>query len=300
MSLLEEYADKSEMGFLPYTRITTGGHFDNWYETSKKDYDRSNFIFRGATEANHKLYTSSQRLMIHRDLVRFEITKLKEHYFTFLMTLLQGAKEWNSKLVPRFYMNSGMTLNDFALFSLMQHYGVPTPLLDFTTDLDVAIYFAFRGTDLTPSNDLTKNFVSIYIIDLDANKLDLSDPIGQDLASVYPLKKLILFAEVENDHDEKVNPYRSRYTNTNFNIINQKGVFLFNYHPYMPINVGTPRKIDPTPDLPYITCIDIHKSIKERALNKMAANGIYDDFLFADFNKFKTDVTSRALSAFSK
>ena len=299
MAQLDEYTYESKTGFTSYVRIASGNQFDEWYVKSKEEYAGSNFIFRGMTEAKHKLFNSSQRLLCHRDLTRFQLPKLKDHYFNFLMTLLKEAMEWNGKLIPEFYKNSGMVLNEFAMFSFMQHHGIPTPLLDFTTDLDVGLYFAFRNMQLVPSNNLIDNFVSLYIVDTALNNLNSTDPIGNDLVSIYDKNKLILFAEVASPLEESLN-VGPKYTNTNFNIINQKGVFIFNFHPWFPINVGAPREIEPTPNLPYITCIDIHKSIKERILNRIFKNGILEDFLFADFNKFRNDVTSKALSEFSK
>ncbi len=299
MAQLEDYTYESKVGFSLLERITTGSHFDDWYKRSKKEYSGENVIFRGMPEARYKLFTSSQRLLCYRDLSRFQVNKLEKDYFNFLMTLKREALEWNGKLIPNFYKNAGVVLNDFAMFSFMQHHGIPTPLLDFTTDIDIGLYFAFRGTQLTPSNDLVDNFVYLYVIDTKSNNLNLTDPIGHDLASVYDKSKLILFAEVKEPIEDS-SSQRPRFTNTNFNIINQKGVFVFNYHPWMPICPGIPREIKPTPHLPDIKCIDIHKSIKERILSKIAENGILEDRLFADFTKFKNEVTFNALAKYSK
>ncbi len=62
--------------------------------------------------------------------------------------LLKEARSWNKGVLDTFYENLGTKLNDFALFSLMQHYNLPTPLLAFTTDFNIALYFAFWYTRL--------------------------------------------------------------------------------------------------------------------------------------------------------
>lgn len=40
------------------------------------------------------------------------------------------------------YYKLHYTQTDFPTLSILQHYGAPTPLIDFTYNLDVALYFA--------------------------------------------------------------------------------------------------------------------------------------------------------------
>ena len=49
--------------------------------------------------------------------------------------------------------------------SLLQHYGAPTPLLDFTHGLNIALYFALDGMKNASSNNDIDNYFSLYIID---------------------------------------------------------------------------------------------------------------------------------------
>lgn len=65
--------------------------------------------------------------------------------------------------IKKFPLYSGDIIkpeNKLSWISLMQHYGIPTRLLDFTTSPYVALYFAIEN--ITPNKE---DFLSIYAID---------------------------------------------------------------------------------------------------------------------------------------
>lgn len=301
MGELNYYSEKDKKeAFKDYQIICTARDFDNWYSNTKGRYNGENFIFRGVPEARYKLYNSAQRLWWQRDFARSDNSKMSSKYLEFLQMLLKYAKNWNNYLLPKFYSNLNIDINDFALFSLMQHYGIPTPLLDFSTDLDIGLYFAFFYAGLEPSNDYISNFVSLYIINLDANNNFLTDAKGQKLSLelIYNQQKLCVFTEVKESDMSDNKSSTTSFTNTNFNIINQKGLFLFNHHPWMPIEMSYKTLGNP-PSLNEIICIDFHKSFKEHVLYELKSKGIIKEFLFADFNQFQNFVQTSTLENFS-
>ena len=74
------------------------------------------------------------------------------------------------------------------------------------------------------------------------------------------------------------------YTNTNFNIINQEGLFIFNNHPTEPLEYLFKGKDNieegDTFHLTKITCIDIHKNLVEHIRALLNSKGVTNKFIY--------------------
>ncbi|WP_284461762.1 FRG domain-containing protein, partial [Chryseobacterium sp.] len=77
--------------------------------------------------------------------------------------LISATKKWNNEVVKKLLINSGIDENnDLAYLSYMQHFGVPTPFLDYTNNPYVALFFAIDGINFTPSDNEIDNYFSLY------------------------------------------------------------------------------------------------------------------------------------------
>lgn len=109
--------------------------FKTWKEL--KEYlssFNSNWIFRGQSNYNWKLESAIDRISFK--------SKNPDEKFFFERFYIR-----NIKRNPDLYTNRYSVQSDFQALSLLQYYGMPTRLLDFTTSPYVAVYFAIIDSE---------------------------------------------------------------------------------------------------------------------------------------------------------
>lgn len=115
---------------------------------------RSCLRFRGVCEAKYTMLTSLQR-----NCPSIMLGRQKEY----MSNLLHRVK--TNPDVLTYFQRKGIAINDISCMALMQHQGLPTPFLDFSTDLFVALSFAADGVKLESCSVETDNYVSLYVFD---------------------------------------------------------------------------------------------------------------------------------------
>lgn len=119
------------------------------------DEGNGNVFFRGVAEGAWKIFSFAQRDWITKEL------NCQFHSFeNFLSSFLEYAKENESIRLNRFCK----VVADPSIFSVLQHYGAPTPFVDWTSDFNVALYFATQSSNGICSGCETNSFVSVYWI----------------------------------------------------------------------------------------------------------------------------------------
>lgn len=98
------------------------------------------FAFRGQPESSWELNTSLERCF---------------NKFNPIINIYENSEHWMlNEFKEKFHLysdNPPDTTNNFEWLALLQHYGCPTRLLDFTTSLYIASYFAFSESVDTSS-----------------------------------------------------------------------------------------------------------------------------------------------------
>ena len=274
--------------------------FDKILEFQTKGSD---FIYRGCSEAKYGMFNSAQRLYINQDLhLQVPQDRISEHYCKFISELIKGAEEWNNGVISKLMTVSNINpKNSLAMLSYMQHYGLPTPFLDFSYNPYVALFFAIDNIKYVPSDNPIDNYFSLYYCFENNTAFE---------AWKYVFNKNI---EVENITYEKVDennmsiivPNQELYKIVNsLNIINQDGLFLYNNHPWYPLErtyieyivdlkeqFGE-EKFEKLMFLPHICgCFNIHKSLIPAIKDKLKEMGITKDYIYPNAEKFKDEVT---------
>ena len=158
-----------------------GDYFDNYAIKTLKDFDtfysdyaqKEGLIYRGVNEAKFHIYTSAQRFWL--------TDNLKSHFsFTcFIGKLLNKLKSDNTIIE---YLNStDVAYNDVLGLAMLQHFGAPSTLIDFSLNLNCALFFAFDGMKKGNSYNEIDDYVSIYVV----NRKSLENSLLPNLTKMY-------------------------------------------------------------------------------------------------------------------
>ena len=117
--------------------------------------DKPDLRYRGVNESKYTMLTSLQRNAP---------AKISGRQKDYMSVLLHRVKNDND--VVDYFKKQHIPINDISCMALMQHLGLPTPLLDFSTDINIALSFAEDRVNMTSGNDEIDKYVSLYVIDL--------------------------------------------------------------------------------------------------------------------------------------
>lgn len=297
-----------------FIKIETVEQFNQWYKflteyiknkdktTQNTIHDlslNSDFMFRGMGEAKYKLFNSAQRFWITNEVEQWWKPKTYLQYVNEFIEKARDKKLFN-KIFEYYKLRSNQ--RDFPILSILQHYGAPTPLMDFTYDIDVALFFATeRATPSSSSNEIDQYF-SIYLINKKHQKinelnnlLDFTNGSFPRLSSFYNWEKnknsIFYISDFESKKLPK-NSFRDERPITtiyNQNIIPQQGLFIFNPFPYKPLEdcfnvnhseVGNNLELSP------IICFDIRKDLGEYIRRRIKKNYIDSRYIYPNLNDY--------------
>jgi hypothetical protein len=128
-------------------------NFTELLKCLQKDFD-SGCYFRGQADSSWKLYSFLQREYIQKGF--------NSHYQS-ITELFRGLIDQARKRYFSEISGYCQIQHDLAVGSVLQHYGCPTPFVDFSESIDVALFFATEML-ASASNFETNNFISVYVI----------------------------------------------------------------------------------------------------------------------------------------
>lgn len=130
-------------------------------EMTKFEILQDAYIFRGMNDATYKMYASSQRHWIEKTEWIRKIGKA--NYYDFIDALI-----YKTSAIPRlkqYIADNHVSFTELFTASMMQHFGAPSPMLDFSMDLYKGLFFAIDGcTDPVDETDNLENYFSLYLL----------------------------------------------------------------------------------------------------------------------------------------
>lgn len=249
-SILEkrEYFTLIEPNGIPLA-LTTEHQIDQLLSTFS---NRTDFVFRGIGNSRYKLFCSAQRLWITNDL-----GKSFSSYKEFIQEIIALARGTNGKTIDRFFQIMKGKIEDLELLSFIQHYKGPTPLIDFSRNIEVALSFACDSAPKADINEEIDNYISLYILSLNAtDEQNTERNFWAMMWETILLSKFNLSAAQKEQFDkgmrsldvffEAIKTVSTVYIDsdimkefkfnliTSMNIMNQEGVFFFIKDPVKP------------------------------------------------------------------
>jgi len=310
--------------------INTKEELDLWFrdveEREKNENIKSStaLIYRGMTEAKYKLFTSAQRLWITDEMQQWA----GKSYLEFINDLVHTAKE--NDLIDKVFQLYGYDNNEreFPILSLLQHYGAPTSLMDWTYNQNVAFFFGTEGLKKkeSPWKNKIDNYYSIYRINKKQNIKELLNIIDflPKLAKYPAINSFMNFGDNSNNQNANgifyISDFEERgestgvnpgYTNLlirrkkpltsvyNQNIIPQEGLFIFNPFSKKPIE----ELFNPTKNgkgenlhLRQFDCFNIHKDLSEYLRRKIDVRyKINNNFIYPKLNDEAKKIKEKAI-----
>lgn len=239
-------------------------------------------VFRGVNESHYRLFNSFQRLWNTRKFSELGLEPLQA--VQLMLSLFN-----RSHVVRKYLKQLGVIYNDWLMLSFLQHYGAASPLLDFSKNYKVALFFACKDVKFYESVKEIDDYISIYYyrnVDVIREKIAQSivNIAKSTVRDVSPSKSIktkvwedtLSFSKVLEAENRalvlptysnrtsiknKMNQVITTYTTANMNVTSQEGEFVCNMDIVTPLEDLFQKKTDGGNVVKYISCVDIHKGL---------------------------------------
>ena len=262
---------------------------ESFYDLNRMDTNKPRYAFRGQPEAKYRLHNSAQRYFYGKGIDQLikdvyegnDNGKKLEFFISWTTSIMKEGENWQGAVVPKILNRQNIVDKDpfLPICSYLRHYGVPTPVLDFSLNPFVALYFAIEEANHTPSNNEMENYTSLYIVDIEYSNQCAEQFQKTDFHRKY-------FKETEYYNPFKVWTNSNSNIFTTLNIINQEGCLIGNFLQSDSLEVVYKELTKAYPiDLEskkLIKCFNIHKGLIPFIRQKLKEKGITKELLFPD------------------
>lgn len=276
---LENYKSLGEkediFKFVDYLKIDTVSEFNEWYDK----YLSKNKVFRGVNEAKYKIYTSAQREYIKRDL-----NKSGKSVDDIIAEELKQVKLIDDGLLKKYFDLLGICDVDLLYLSFLQHYSGFSPLIDFTANLNKALFF-MQDSCVFPKigGEDIDNYMSLYSREIEESHShpNIDEPTLRERTS---------FSYIRRFKDATIEIFSPKYkigesmamTMANLNLVAQEGRFICYINDIKPLEEN-------------ISCVDIHKSLTPYLKKILKDQGIDKESIYPQEEKIAQLALQKAL-----
>jgi hypothetical protein len=273
--------------------------FFHLLHTLSKVTKKRKTLFRGHSEASYRLFNKAQRSFLANEHLDNEEDK-NNLYHDLILNMINTAKNIQNGILSSYFNAFGKKPNDVAILSFLQHHGAPTPILDWSENIMVALYFAIKSlseSDIQQHYEKKgleiEHYFSIYALVEDNISNSVRDfkslSINTNSSTDYNTLKKKKIAYI-NEQFRKGKP--QFMINNSFRILNQKGVFVYNNSYNLPLEEIFLKQsfmyylhyswLDKeVPRLP-ILCININKCIAIDLKKDLIEKGYIESVMFPD------------------
>lgn len=170
----DDFEEKDAI-YLDNKKIDNFDDFKNCF--SELESHSSDYVYRGISNASFKMYSSSQRQWIDNQGEKVAGYPF-ESYKDFLSKNLKSAKALSC--VEKYLKKHDIHYNEMWLLALMQHYGAPSTMLDFSHDVFSSLFFMCDGAGKPVGNGELDDYVSLYFM---SSRLDWLEATVQRITS---------------------------------------------------------------------------------------------------------------------
>ena len=159
-NLLPEYSNQDEKRkFFSLEIIDTEDQFKDLFEKVLPSKFKEGGVWRGVSESQYKLFNSLQR-----EDVKYKKLSSDDDVIIAIKNSANHLDNWRSNIISKYFKNYGIEdVPIFAKLSILRHYGVPSPLIDWTRDPRVALFFATQKHNNVDKEGID-NYFSIYFM----------------------------------------------------------------------------------------------------------------------------------------
>lgn len=302
--------DEKAARFKNNFKIDKIDELDEMINALQKD---NNNLYRGINTATYKLYSSSQVQWMLSNAIN---TKDVDAYYKFIVDCIDVIRKDDT---VKHYIDSINFDNDLYVLALMQHFGIPTPMIDFSHSILNALFFAYDKSNMNISGtqDQLSDYISIYVISRNidwincsaqyvmqnsaeqlntrlkannlfaAGRLDVRDVIYDFIKIPYENFKDWSFIAVDDNPNTSVEvnipvvKFSCKYQIINDRILSQQGMFIANN------SVDTPlvELMNEKCNNKFFDCYNIHKNLLEYIKKTyLVKNGVDEKMIYCKNN----------------
>jgi len=262
---------------------------DEWYDLNHTDTNKPVYAFRGHPEAKYRLHNSAQRHFYGKGIYQLDKTVYEGNdnneklnfFIKWSVKVMDEGLKWQGSLVPKILNQQKIDYKDpfLPICSYLRHYGVATPVLDFSLNPFVALYFAIEEANHAPSNIEIENYISLYVVDI-----EYSNQCADQFQTTEFYRTYLSLTKCFNPFYVFTGSNSNIYTN--LNIINQEGCLIGNILLNDSLEAAYEEfgqeYLSGFQSKKIIQCFNIHKGLIPFIRQKLKEKGITKEFIYPD------------------